>query len=147
MFAVKTFILLSIIEILYHGNKRKFVMDLNIDPDFAIKMIFKNKVMNMSLDTEEMIELYKILSEKYVMDNSDYVKGSYYGFCPKFRFSKSVVDTYFITLMKSIEQSDYFINSTGNTSLSEDMFVIKILERFQNKCQKVKVIKKQNDNL
>lgn len=142
MFAVKTFILLSIIEMLYHGNKKKFVMDLNIDPDFTIEMILKNKVMNMSLDTEEMIELYKILSEKYVINNSDYVKGSYYGFCPKFRFSKSVVDTYFITLMKSIERSDHFISLTGNTSLSEDMFVIKILERFRNKRQKVKVIKR-----
>ncbi len=106
--AIKTMVLLSITEILNNGNKRKFVMDLDVDENFAIINIGINKMLNLNLHFEDMIELYKLLIEKYTISDSEYVSGSLYGFCPKFKFSKNVVDTYFLHIMEKVHKDDNF---------------------------------------
>ncbi len=133
--AIKTFVILSITEIIFRRNRKKYRMDLDIDNKFTIDTIRLSRIFNINGDISCFSKLYKLINEKYILSNSsnsNFCSGSYYGFCPKFAFSRNVVDTYFLFIAERIHQKDKFIRETGMTDINKDFNVEKILKEYIN---------------
>jgi len=133
MNAVKAFTTLSILEILFRKNKRSYFLDLEIDADFSTSILADRIFSVQKLDLNEVEELYKLVSEKYMLSeiaSEYYVSGSYYGFHPKFRFSKNVVDTYFLSIIEKSGNVDLdnFIQKFPNQEIVRDNEIYNLIK-------------------
>ena len=129
--AIKTLVLLSITEAIFRERKI-YRMDLDIDIKFSIALLKKSNIFSMNIDISKWSEFYKIILEKYTSSDSNSVSGSYYGSCPKFKFSKYIVDTYFLFVAEKINQKDKFIERIGIPEIEKDNLVQKQLEEYIN---------------
>ncbi len=131
MLSIKSFVILSITEMLYHDNNRLFMMDLDIDAQTTIDTISNSKMSNMTFNINELLEIYKTIADKYTIEKGDYTMVSYYGFCPKFRFSKNVIDTFFLSMAENSNILDEFITEIGDVELKKDPSVDELLQKYQ----------------
>jgi hypothetical protein len=136
MNAIKAFVILSILEILFRENKPSYMLDLDIDANFTIDLLAKSKFLNQNFKLLDMVNMYKLVSEKYMLsDIGDVssVSGSYYGFHPKFRFSKKVIDTYFInTIEGSVDIIfDDFIQKIEDQNIKKDNDIEAIITKIE----------------
>jgi hypothetical protein len=115
-------VILSIIEILYNDNKREYELDLLINPDFALKTLKSTNSFVINANADVLTNLYNIIINKYEKDS----KGrGYYGFYPKFNYSKEVVDSFFIRIMDQLNYHDEFLQITeNNIKLNDKVFEI-----------------------
>lgn len=130
-YAINTFVVLPITESIL--RKRKvFRIDLDIDTQFATEVLKKIRIFNLNIDISKWSELYKVISEKYTLSDSKFVSGSYYGFCPKFAFSRNVVDTYFLFIAERFNQKEQFIKNIGMPNIEKDILVEQQIKKYIN---------------
>ena len=129
---IKILVLLSIIEILYHDNKRIYEMDLNIEPDSTIDSIKGSNLLVLSAKKEELIDIYALIKDKYILQDGDYAKGSYYGFCPKFRFSEDVINSVFFKIIDCLDERDEILKMLNLQEFSINKKVETILDKFHS---------------
>jgi len=121
------------------------MMDLDIDEKFTIELLAKIKILKQRLDSKEMMNIYRLISEKYVTVGRQELNG-FYGFNPKFRFTQSLVDTYFI----SIAENSIIVNPFELVKALEDEGAVKndeiyaVIQKTNNtqKCKCKKCCKK-----
>ncbi|MBQ8263555.1 MAG: hypothetical protein IJY96_02125, partial [Oscillospiraceae bacterium] len=93
---------ISVIEMLYRGNKRVYVYDIKIDEAKAKQMLHKCHMVGVKAGKDELLDDYQFILKHYVKDivpNTITAPGASYGFTPRFNFPKKVVDTYFAYLL------------------------------------------------
>lgn len=126
--AIYSFVVLSIIEILFLDNKRTYYMDLNIKSDFTIETLKNSNFLKFKFNITEISELYKLILKEFTIINNEHVSGSYYGFNPKFRFSSNVINTYFYTILERNNCINEFIQVNG-IELNKDKKVGKLIKK------------------
>lgn len=93
--------IISVVNMLYHENKRMYVADLNIDEDSTKKLFKKLKYLDCPLSNAQAELYYNFTVHHYVEDEptSREASGGFYSFSRLFTFDGIVVDTVFACLI------------------------------------------------
>lgn len=131
-FYVTTLIELSVYCMLLRGNTRKFKSDLLVSEEKVLPMLDSiiEPLYKLVSDPINLLEsTYSDIIKYYSICEADFCKGSIYGFHPKLRYEKKVVDSYFeLTLKHMCKDHSHFIDKFGQDFEPDQVIIIKILE-------------------
>ena len=127
-------ITLSIITIISKNNTREYVDDLNIDID-RINYLFKEtKFHKITLDSDELNNLYKLFNENYF-----YKKKRAYSLRPRLETTENALKNYFYFLYKDIDKLGEFYklencrNFIPNENLQDSIKNLDIVNKITSK--------------
>lgn len=92
---------LSVLNMVYKGNRREYLYDVNIDVHAVKELYSKHDFLNVAVKGDELKKCYELILKCYTKgagSKNTYSNGGVYGFNPKFNFDKIVVDSYFTYL-------------------------------------------------
>lgn len=125
---------LSVITIISKNNTREYVDDLNINID-KINYLFKEtKFHKITLDSEELNNLYKLFNENYF-----YEKKRAYSLRPRLETTENALKNYFYFLYKDIDNVEEFYklenckNFIPNKKLQESIKKLSIVNKIASK--------------
>ena len=129
---------LSVITIISKSNTREYVDDLNIDID-KINYLFKEtKFHKITLDSDELNNLYKLFNENYF-----YKKKRAYSLRPRLETTENALKNYFYFLYKDIDNVEEFYKLENCKNFIPD-------EKLQESIKKLsfgnKITSKSNNN-
>ena len=129
---------LSVITIISKSNTREYVDDLNIDID-KINYLFKEtKFHKITLDSDELNNLYKLFNENYF-----YKKKRAYSLRPRLETTENALKNYFYFLYKDIDKVEEFYKLENCKNFIPDE---KLQESIKNLSFGNKITSKSNNN-
>ena len=129
---------LSVITIISKSNTREYVDDLNIDID-KINYLFKEtKFHKITLDSDELNNLYKLFNENYF-----YKKKRVYSLRPRLETTENALKNYFYFLYKDIDKVEEFYKLENCKNFIPDE---KLQESIKNLSFGNKITSKSNNN-
>ncbi len=100
--------ILSVLNMIYTGNKKEYLCDINIDEDSSKQLFKRCKMLQFDVTEQELIDYHNFISKHYVIDLDSHKttpSGGIYGFNPKFQFYNKVVGTYFSYMLQKLKKN------------------------------------------
>jgi len=122
--------ILSVLNMLYHGNKRKYAADLSINEAATIDLFKKTEYLKFSISTMQVEKYYSFTIQNYVEGKTATKDNSCipYQFSRFFSFDKIVVDTFFICMHWRNNPGNSLDTITSQYALQYDKHAHSILE-------------------